>query len=197
MPLTRRADVKPDDRELTQLLRKVADGDRAAEDRLFQFVLPELRRLASRKLRGEKPGHTYRTSDLVLEAYLRLDRQEKFPSENLAQFRNIIARMMRRILIDHAKAKKSERNGGGMMRVPMDASLNIPEQSAEQILAVHEALEKLQQENSRQAKIVELRFFGGLSNEEVAESLGVSLSTVEADWRWAKARLREMLGSCP
>lgn len=176
--------------EVTQLLREAANGSEGAQDRLFRLVFPRLRKLAAGKMRRERPGHSLSPTALVAEAFLRLANQQTLPAKNSAQFFGTFAITMRRVLVDHARKKASEKNGGGWERIPLDPSLCLPQKQAEELLAIHGCLEKLDRENPRQAKIVELRFFGGLSNPEVAQDMGISLSTVEADWRFARAWLR-------
>jgi RNA polymerase sigma-70 factor, ECF subfamily len=190
MWLSEGINVEPQAGEVTQLLQQATSGNKDAQDRLFQFVFPRLRRLAANKMRREKPGHTLNATALVAEALLRVANQRAFPAENSAQFFATFALTMRRVLVDHARRKKSERNGGGWERIPLEPSLSLPQKQAEILLAVHLCLEKLEQEYPRHAKVVELRFFGGMSNSEIAKLLGISLSTVEADWRFARAWLR-------
>ncbi len=189
--------LKPPAGEVTELLRQAASGSEQAKDRLFELILPELCRIASARLRRERSGHSLGTTDLVLEAYLRLSRQQTFPAENRAQFLATFAMAMRRVLIDHAKKKISRRHGGDWQRVSLHPNLSLPGEQVESILAIHGCLERLEKENPRQGRIVELRFFGGLSNPEIAAVLDISLSTVEADWRFARAWLRVELEGAP
>jgi len=175
--------------ELTKLLRDAAGGEAAAQNALFRFVFPQLRKIAASRMRLERSGHSLSPTALVSEAFLRLNKQP-LPLENSGQFLGIFAITMRRVLVDHARAKGCVKKGGGWVRVPLDPGLCVPQRIVEELLGVHVALEKLEREDARQAKVVELRFFGGLSNPEIAEFLGVSLSTVEADWRFARAWLR-------
>lgn len=175
--------------EVTELLRQAASGSEEARNRLYGLILPELCRIASAKLRRERPGHSLSTTDLVHEAFLRFADQKTL-QKNRAQLYGVFAMMMRRVLIDRTKKKVSARQGGGWRRVTLHSNLSLPWKQAEQMLGIHECLEKLEKENPRQGKIVELRFFGGLSNVEIADALGISLSTVEAEWRFARAWLR-------
>jgi len=179
--------VEPSDGEITKLLDEAAGGRQEALNRLFQLVRPRLHEIAAVKMRREKAGHTWTPTDLIHEAFLRLAGQK--PPQNRAQLYGTFAMVMRWVLVDHAKQKLSERRGGGWRRVPLDENLFLPSQQVEELLAVHQCLEKLEREYPRPAKIVELRFFGALSFPEIAEHLGVSLSTVEADWRFARAWL--------
>lgn len=182
--------VDPTATELTPLLRQAADGDAGAQDLLLQFLVPKLRVIAAAQMARERPGHTLSPTALVNEAFLRLARQEMLPDKNVEQFLAIFATTMRRVLVDRWKKKNAAKHGGGWIREPLDDLFPGPDHAEEEALAVHECLERLEREQPRQAKVVELRFFGGLSNAEIAEHLGVSLSTVEADWRFAKTWLR-------
>ena len=176
--------------DLTPLLRQAADGDAGAQDLLLHLLVPRLRIIAAAQMARERPGHTLSPTALVNEAFLRLARQDMLPDKNVEQFLAIFATTMRRVLVDRWKKKNAAKHGGGWIREPLDDLFPGPEHAEEEALAVHECLERLEREQPRQAKLVELRFFGGLSNAEIAEHLGVSLSTVEADWRFAKAWLR-------
>jgi len=176
--------------EVTELLWLAGNGNQDAQDRLFQLIYPALRKLAAGRMAREKPGHTLSPTALVAEAYFRIAEQLGVPWKNRTQFLAFAAVTMRRILVDCARKKASERNGGGYQRIPLDQALARPRDAFEEVLAIHECLEELERENPRQAKVVEMRFFGGLSNPEIAQHEGISLSTVEADWRFARAWLR-------
>jgi RNA polymerase sigma factor (TIGR02999 family) len=181
--------------DLTALLRQASSGSAEAQNLLFQLLAPRLREMAAVQMARERPGNTLSPTALVNEAFLRLARQEKLPDANVAQFLAVFATTMRRVLIDRWKRKNAAKNGGGWVRQPFDdlfAAASAPE---DQALAVHACLERLEQEKPRPAKVVELRFFGGLSNPEIAAELNISLSTVEADWRFARAWLRLELES--
>jgi RNA polymerase sigma factor (TIGR02999 family) len=186
--------VEAVDSGVTQLLQRAAGGDAGAQDRLFQLLLPTLRQMAAARMSREKPGHTLGPTALVNEAFLRINGQHKLPAENTAQFLGVFGLTMRRVLVDHWKKKNAIKGGGHAQRVPVDENLLLPQHDAEQLFAVHQCLEKLEQVRPRPAKIVEHRFFGGLENQEIAELMGISLSTVEADWRFARAWLRQELG---
>jgi RNA polymerase sigma factor (TIGR02999 family) len=170
-----------------------SEGDQAALDRLLPLVNAELRRLAGRYMRRESPGHTLQTSALVNEAYLRLIDQRQVRWQNRAHFFGIAAQLMRRILIDHARRYHYQKRGGGALRVSLDEAATVTEARAAELLAVDEALERLTALDARKGRIVELRFFGGLSLEETAEVLSISSPTVQREWRAAKAWLHRML----
>lgn len=185
--------MTPAPQELTQLLVDWSNGDEAALDRLLPLVNAELRRLAARYMRRENPGHTLQTSALVNEAYLRLIDQQHVRWQNRAHFFGIAAQLMRRILIDHARSHQYAKRGGGALKVSLDEAAAVTEARAAELLAVDEALERLTAMDARKGRIVELRFFGGLSLEETAEVLGISSPTVQREWRAAKAWLHRML----
>ena len=156
-------------------------------------VYDELHRLARRYMRRESPGHTLQTSALLNEAFLRLVDQKDVHWQNRAHFYAIAAQMMRRILVDYARSRNYEKRGGGARALSLDESLIVSDARNEEVVNVHEALERLTEFDSRKGQIVELRFFGGLSIEETAEVLGVSPGTVMRDWTLAKAWLRREL----
>ncbi|HKY04067.1 MAG TPA: sigma-70 family RNA polymerase sigma factor [Blastocatellia bacterium] len=180
-------------REVTRLLVAWGDGDRAALDKLIPLVYEELRRLANRYMRREKPGHTLQTSALVNEAYLRLIDQRDVRWQNRAHFFAVSAQLMRRILVDHARGHARVKRGGGAVRVSLDEAAVVSQQKAEEIVALDDALTLLAEFDPRKSRLVELRFFGGLSAEETAEVLAVSTRTVEREWRLVKAWLRREL----
>ncbi|MBI1765253.1 MAG: sigma-70 family RNA polymerase sigma factor, partial [Acidobacteria bacterium] len=177
----------------TRLLLAWNNGEQAALDQLLPLVNAELRQLAKRYMRRESPGHTLQTSALVNEAYLRLIDQKQVQWQNRAHFLGIAAQLMRRILIDHARKAHYAKRGGGALRVSLDETAAVTEAKAAELLAVDEALEKLTAMDARKGRLVELRFFGGLTEEETAEVLGVSVPTVQRGWRAAKAWLHRML----
>jgi RNA polymerase sigma factor (TIGR02999 family) len=180
--------LNPPDGEVTRLLAQIANGSEEARDRLFELIVPELCRIASAKLRHERAGHSLTTTDLVHEAFLRFADQ-KTVQKNRTHLYAVFAMMMRRVLIDRAKRPDKR-----CQPVTLHPNISLPYRQVEQIVAVHECLEKLEREYARASRVVELRFFGGLSNPEVAEVLDISLSTVEADWRFARAWLLTELG---
>jgi RNA polymerase sigma factor (TIGR02999 family) len=183
----------PVSQDVTQLLVDWSNGDRAALDKLLPLVNSELRKLAGRYMRRESPGHTLQTSALVNEAYLRLIDQKNVQWQNRAHFFGIAAQLMRRILIDHARSHQYAKRGGGAVQVSLDEAAAVTEERAAELLAVNEALEKLTTMDARKGRIVELRFFGGMTEEETAEVMGVSVPTVQREWRAAKAWLHRML----
>ncbi len=183
----------PASQDVTQLLVDWSNGDQAALERLLPLVNDELRRLARRYMRREGPGHTLQTSALVNEAYLRLIDQKNVQWQNRAHFFGIAAQLMRRILIDHARSHHYAKRGGGASKVSLDEAAAVKDARADELLAVDEALEKLTALDPRKGRVVELRFFGGLSLEETAEVMGISSPTVQREWRAAKAWLHRML----
>lgn len=178
---------------VTQLLANLKDGDRAAANELMPLVYDEFRALAERQLRKERAGHTLQPTALVNEAYLRLIDQTRVDWHGRTHFFAVGAQAIRRILVDHARHHKRQKRGGGAARVALDEGVARAPQADEDVLALHEALERLAKLDARQAQIVEMRFFGGMSVEEVADVLGVSKRTVEADWTMARAWLMREL----
>ncbi|MGI8788259.1 MAG: sigma-70 family RNA polymerase sigma factor [Pyrinomonadaceae bacterium] len=172
--------------EVTQILHDWSDGDGDAPARLMPFVYDQLRRQARNYLAKERGEHTLQPTALVHEAYLRLVDQTRVSWQNRAHFYGIAANMMRRILVDHARAHATGKRGGAVIRLSID-DVQIPlEQRATDLIALDEALEKLAEFDERRSKIIELRFFGGLSNNEIAEALNVSRRTVLRDWKTAR-----------
>ncbi len=179
---------------VTQLLVDWSKGDQTALEKLMPLVYSELRRLAGNYLRRERPGHTLQPTALVNEAYLRLIGQTKGKWQNRAQFYGIAAHLMRRILVDHARVKHAEKRGGSkQQRLSITSAQGLSTKPDLDLLALHEALEELALIDPQQARIVELKFFGGLSIEETAEVLDVGHATVERDWKMARAWLRRKL----
>jgi len=175
---------------VTHLLLAWSNGNQAARDQLMSAVYDELHRLARRYMRRESPGHTLQTSALVNEAFLKLVDQRNVHWQNRAHFFGIAAQMMRRILVDYARTRTSEKRGAGTPALSLDEGLIVSDERSAEVVAVHEALEQLSQIDPRKEQIVELRFFAGLSVDETAEVLGVSPGTVMRDWTLAKAWLR-------
>ena len=182
--------------EVTQLLVAWRNGDQEARDELMPLVYQELHRLAHQYMSRERPGHTLQTSALVNEAFLRLADQRDVQWQNRAHFIGIAGQMMRRILVDYARNRGYAKRGGGACQVSLDEELLVSEERSSEVVALDEALQSLARLDERKSRLVELRFFGGLSIEETAEVLGVSPGTVMRDWTLAKAWLRrEMSGN--
>jgi len=179
---------------ITQLLIDWGKGDQAALDRLMPLVYAELRRLATNYLRRERAGHTLQPTALVNEAYLKLVVQKNAKWQNRAQFFAISAQLMRRILVDHARRHQAEKRGGSdQQRLSITSAEELVAQPLVDLLALNEALDELSQMDPQQGRIVELKFFGGLSIEETAEVLSISHATVEREWKLAKAYLKREL----
>src|SRR2546422_328128 len=178
---------------VTQLLAEWSDGDNAALVELTPLVYEELRRSAHHFMEGQRPDHTLQTTALVDEAYLRLADQTNPSWQNRAHFLAVAARAMRQILVNYARSNRAQKRGGGALKVELDeAAILSPEQSKE-IVDLHEALERLAALDSRKAQVVELKYFGGLNYDEMAEVLKISPVTVRRDWRFAKAWLYTQL----
>jgi RNA polymerase sigma factor (TIGR02999 family) len=179
----------------TDLLRAWANGEREAFDRLVPLVDGELHRLAERYLRGERPGHTLQPTALVNEAYLRLVDLDRMDWADRAHFFAMAARTMRRILVDHARARDSEKRGGGAPRVSLALAEDVAREPEAHLVELDDALRRLEAIHPRKAQVVELRFFAGLSLEETGAALRVSVDTVKRDWRFAKLwLLRDLAG---
>ena len=175
--------------EVTRLLGEVRAGSRAAEARLIPLVYSELRRLAAHYLRGERPDHTLQPTALVHEAYMRLTKIHKVDWQSRSHFFATAANVMRRILVDHARKQRADKRPNVRDAIDLEQVLVMSPGRSSELLALDEALERLKKFNERQSKIVELRFFGGMSEEEAGVILGVSVRTVKRDWRVAKAWL--------
>lgn len=173
---------------VSELLVRWKAGDQAALEALVPLVYKELRDIARHHLQKERPGHTLQSAALVNEAYLRLLDQRPFDSENRAHFLAVASRLMRQILVDHARTYGAVKRGADR-RVELDASLILPQEKATDVVALDDALQGLAKLDEQQCRIVELKFFGGLATEEIAEVLGISASTVKRDWNVAKAWL--------
>jgi len=179
---------------ITELLIDWGKGDQAALERLMPLVYNELRRLATNYLRRERASHTLQPTALVNEAYLKLVDQKNAKWQNRAQFFGISAQLMRRILVDHARQHQAAKRGGSnQQRLSITSAEQFAKQAAIDLLALNEALDELAKMDPQQGRIVELKFFGGLSIEETAEVLGISHATVERDWKMARAWLRRQL----
>ena len=181
--------MTPSSESITQLLTEWRDGDETALDRLIPLVYEELRRLAHHYLRRERPGYTLQTSALVNEAYLRLVDHKGMRWQNRAHFYAVAAQAMRRILVDHARSRDAAKRGGGANLIGLDEAATAAQMQAANLLALDEALNQLALIDKRKSRIVELRYFGGMSVEETAEVIGVSPVTVMREWSSAKAWL--------
>lgn len=175
--------------EVTALLGELAKGNADAGPKLIPLVYEELRRMADRYMRRERSDHTLQTTALVHEAYLKLVDQHSVTWQSRAHFFGVAAQVMRRVLVDHARGHIREKRGGGVVPVSLDEAMVVSPERSEEFLELDRALDRLAALDSRQAKIVELRFFGGLTVEETAEILGISPKTVKRDWAVAKAWL--------
>lgn len=187
--------MTPSPKSITQLLIEWRDGDEKALDRLMPLVYDELNRLAHRYMRRERPGHSFQTNDLVNEAYLRLVDHKGMRWQNRAHFYAVSAQAMRRILVDRARSRGSVKRGGRIQLVGLEQADTAPEKQATDLVALDAALTDLAAMDPRKAKIVEMRYFGGMSVEETAEALDVSAVTVMRDWSTAKAWLLRALSS--
>ena len=178
---------------MTRLLREAQAGDRAALDELLPLVYRELRQIAARHLAQERPGHTLQATALVHEVYLRLIDQHSVDWRNRAHFFSIAAEMMRRILVNHAVGRRAQKRGAGETLLSLDEVISFPNRQNVDLILLDEALKRLTELDPLQARIVEMRFFAGLTVEEVAAVLGVSDSEVKREWRSAKAWLTGQL----
>ncbi len=176
-------------REVTRLLDAWGQGDRVALEKLTRVVYQELRRLAHRYMAGQRADHTLQTTALVNEAYLRLANQEQPNYANRSHFLAVAAKAMRQILVDHAKATLRDKRGAGVKVVELDEAAVLSPEPAREILDLNEALEKLAALDERKANVVELQYFGGLKQEEIADVLKISVVTVRRDWTFSKAWL--------
>lgn len=184
----------PSSNEVTGLLVDWGNGNQAALDELIPLVYDELRRLAGRYMRRENQGHTLQTSALINEAYLRLVDQKSIRWQNRAHFFGVAARLMRQILVDHARSRSRAKRGGGAQLVSL-AEQCVISQEIEDLINLDDALKNLSEMDARKSQIVEMKFFGGLTTEEVAEVLKVTTRTVEREWRKAKAWLYKAVTS--
>lgn len=172
--------------DVTKLLQDWSQGNAAALEKLIPLVFEDLRQIAGRLFQRESNGHTLQPTALVSEVYLRLMDQRKVHWQNRQQFFGVAGMMMRRILVDYHKGKKAAKRGSGALKVPLDEALALPEIKDVDFVALDEALSRLAEIDERQSRIVEMRFFMGLSNEEIAEVLDISVTTVKREWRTAK-----------
>ena len=185
--------MRPSQHQVTELLRQWKNGDKEALDKLTPLVYDELHRLAHQYISRERPDHTLQTTALLNEAYLRLVEQRDVDWASRAHFFAVSAQVMRHILVDYARQHTAVKRGGEVQRVPLDDGPIVSRDRAAELVALDEAMQALQKIYPRRSKIVELRYFGGLNNKEASEVLKVSETTIERDWRFAKAWLyREM-----
>jgi RNA polymerase sigma-70 factor, ECF subfamily len=175
--------------DVARFLVDLQTGRPDASSQLIPLVYQELRRLARHQMRHERSDHTLQATALVHEAYLRLVNQPERTWQNRAHFIGVAAQVMRRILVDYARARRAAKREGTLQRVPLEEPMLFTEQQSEELVALNEALERLTQIDARQGRVVELRFFGGLTVDEIAEALGMSSKTVKRDWRVARAWL--------
>ena len=180
--------------DVTGLLLAWRRGDQDALDRLIPLVHRELRRVARAVMRGERKGHTLEPTALVNEAYLRLVDLRRLEWQDRAHFLAVAARLMRRILIDHARAHRYQKRGGGAITVTLDGDIAVPSEPGRDLVALDDALEALSAVDERKSRVVELRFFGGMTVQETAAVLSVSVDTIMRDWKLAKAWLLRELG---
>jgi RNA polymerase sigma-70 factor, ECF subfamily len=183
--------VSPD--RVTQLLQQWSHGDDSALAELTPLVYEQLRRLAHHYMEGERPDHTLQTTALVNEAYLRLADQTASNWQSRAHFFAVAARAMRQILVSYARSNRAQKRGGGVARIELDESAILSPEQSKEIVDLHEALERLGTLDSRKARVVELKYFGGLNYDEIAEVMKVSTVTVRRDWVFAKAWLYDEL----
>ena len=184
--------VTVSDQNITQLLKNWVQGDEQSLDDLTPLVYDQLHRIAARIFRGERPDHTLQTTALVHEAYARLidvdvDWQDR------SHFFALAARMMRRILVDHANARAAEKRGANVKKLPLDDVIAVSPELGDEVLNLHEALNQLSENDQRKAEVLELHYFGGLTYDEMSEVLGIASSTLDRDMRFAKAWLRAQL----
>jgi len=181
--------------DVTQLLGRLADGDPDALERLFPLVYEELRDLARREMHREREGHTLGATAVVHEAYLRLAELDRISWQGRAHFFGAAAMAMRRVLISYARSRNAQKRGSGVVPVPIDDVVVAARDRPQELLALDEALTRLEELNPRQARVVECRFFAGMNIDETAEALGISNATVRRDWAMARAWLNRELGS--
>jgi RNA polymerase sigma factor (TIGR02999 family) len=180
--------------QVTLLLRELRDGDRDAFDRLVPLVYDELRQIARHHLRRSPPGRTLDTTALVHEVYLKMAKQQDLQVEDRRHFLAISAYVMRQVLVDFARARLAAKRGGGAVRVTLNENDAVLDSEAERLCDVDRALGALRAKNERMARVVECRYFAGLSEQETADALGISLRTAQREWMRARAWLREALG---
>ncbi len=197
MIATAPVELEDSDKSITVMLGQLTAGNREVEAQLIPQIYEELRRLARSFMRQERANHTLQPTALVHEAYARLVQQTHVPWQNRAHFFAAAARLMRHILVDHARARRANKRGGMQQQVTLDDVMLEARNQSIDVLALHEAIERLAALDARQAKIVELHFFGGLTFEEIALILDVSVRTAKGDWSMARAWLRGELSKQP
>lgn len=183
--------------EVTRLLKQIGGDAADASPKLASLVYGELRRLAAAYMRRERPGQTMQATELVHEAYMKLVDQRQVTWKDRSHFFGIAAQVMRRILVDHARGHRAAKRGGSDRKISLDEALIYSEEQSDTLLSLDTALSKLANLDPRQSRIVELRFFGGLSTDDIAEDLGIAPRTVDRDWKVAQAWLRREIGGAP
>lgn len=186
----------PSSTEIAGVLRQIEAGDLSARDRLLDISYEQLHRIAGNAMRLERASHTLQPTALVNEAILKIFKKDDMPAlPNRAFFFGAMARAMRQVLVDHSRKRNAHRRGGDLERVPLDDTIcYVEDESGADLLSLDEALTQLEQHDKRTYEVVVLRFFGGLAHKQIAEELGVSLSTVDREWRFARAWLKKELG---
>jgi len=179
--------------ELTVLLQRWSGGDREAEEQLFPLVYEELRRIAARHLKGERPHHTFQPTDLVNESYLKLQGRQDLEWGNRQAFYAVASQVMRHVLVDHARRRGAARRGGGRTPATIDTSVAAPEINLAAVLTIDAALEEVGRTDPTKARVIEMRFFGGMTIEEISQVLGCSPRTVDRHWKLGKALLSKYL----
>jgi RNA polymerase sigma factor (TIGR02999 family) len=179
--------------QITELLVSWSKGEASALEDLMPVVYDELRKIARRLMRGQGSDHTYQTTDLIHEAYLKLVDNSEKQWQNRAHFFGVASRAMRHILVDHARAKQTKKRGGSARQVTLEETAVFSSDVSGEIIALNAALEDLAKLDQRKAQVVEMKYFGGLTTEEIAEVIGVSPETVKRDWRFARTWLRREL----
>jgi RNA polymerase sigma factor (TIGR02999 family) len=185
----------PPSQQITLLLVDWSNGNQAALENLMPLVYDELRMMAKRFMRNQPSGHTFQTTELIHEAYLKLAKQEDNNWQNRSHFFGVASQAMRHILVDYARAKRSEKRGGFANRITLDEGLAVSTEQSEELVALDEALNRLAVLDQRKTHVVEMKFFGGLKIEEIAEVLKISPETVKRDWSFAKTWLLRELAS--
>jgi RNA polymerase sigma factor (TIGR02999 family) len=180
--------------EVTALLNRITGGDAQAEEQLIELLYDDLKAIATRYMRRERQGHSLQTTALVNEAYLKLTKSKSQNWQDRVHFLAVAAQVMRRVLVDHARNRGAEKRGGAIARIPLDESLVFSEDQLAQLIEIDLALARLQKREPRACRVVELRFFGGLTVEETAEVLRMSPRTVKREWNFGRAWLRSELG---